>query len=630
MSGRAVAFAATFFVPVVLARVFSQSDFGTYKQLFLVYGTLYLIAQAGMAESLFYFLPSARDGGRYVANAMLFLAVAGLACFLFLHEAGAALAQWLNNPELARYTTPLGVFAALMLASSAFEITMVARARYRLASVSYGVSDVVRAAFFLVPALVFRRIDLLLWSAVVFAAVRLVATLVYVTGTFEAQLRPQAAALGRQLRYTLPFGAAAAMEIAQANLHLYAVSYYVEAATFAIYAVGCLQIPIVDLVTSSAGSVIMVRMARERSARRLSNCLTIWRETVRHLALVLVPVVGVLLVTADRLIVVLFTEQYAAATPIFMIWTLAILPTMFLTDAALRVFAQMRVSRRAECHTPDADRVAPVLGALDVSARRRGPRHAGRDRADQGDRARTRRPGDERQTHRACSVGQRRRHRALRDHRRRSCASRAARSVSWPAAGLVTGGRRLRGCLPPPSVDPRRDDGDKSMCGIAGIVSLTDRTVGLPELRAMCGAMVHRGPNSGGAYLGPRVGLGMRRLSVIDLLHRQPADLERGRFRVGGPQRRDLQLPRAAARARGPGSHLLDRRRHRDHRASLRGVRVNCVDKLRGMYAFALWDARERQLLLARDRIGIKPLYLRHVRWSTDLRLGAQSDPSAS
>ena len=132
------------------------------------------------------------------------------------------------------------------------------------------------------------------------------------------------------------------MEICQANLHLYAVSYYVDAATFAIYAVGCLQIPVVDLVATSAGSVIMVRMAEGLREGRPGHCLAIWRETVRHLALVLVPVVGLLLVTSHTLIVLLFTDQYAAAVPIFTIWSLAILPGVFLTDAALRVYAQTR------------------------------------------------------------------------------------------------------------------------------------------------------------------------------------------------------------------------------------------------------------------------------------------------
>ena len=72
MSGRTLAFAATFFVPVVLARIFDPAQFGTYKQLFLIHSSAYLVAQLGMATSLYYFLPSAsQEAGRYVANSML-------------------------------------------------------------------------------------------------------------------------------------------------------------------------------------------------------------------------------------------------------------------------------------------------------------------------------------------------------------------------------------------------------------------------------------------------------------------------------------------------------------------------------------------------------------------------------
>src|SRR5579863_5693913 len=74
MSGRTIAFAATFFIPLVLARVFDQAQFGTYKQLFLIWSTVYSIGQLGMATSLYYFLPrTPRLGGAYAANSLLFL-----------------------------------------------------------------------------------------------------------------------------------------------------------------------------------------------------------------------------------------------------------------------------------------------------------------------------------------------------------------------------------------------------------------------------------------------------------------------------------------------------------------------------------------------------------------------------
>src|SRR5712691_6493775 len=119
MSGRALGFVAAFAIPVVLARVFDQSEFGTYKQLFLVYSTLYCIAQVGMAESLFYFLPAATwFGGRYALNAMLVLSIAGAACLALLWSVQSTIAYWLNNGALIGYIPLIGLYLLLMLAST--------------------------------------------------------------------------------------------------------------------------------------------------------------------------------------------------------------------------------------------------------------------------------------------------------------------------------------------------------------------------------------------------------------------------------------------------------------------------------------------------------------------------------
>ena len=71
-------------MPLVLVRLFDQAAFGTYKQLFLIYGTLFGVAQLGVAESLYYFVPrQPADAGRYALNAVVTLAVVGVA----LHRA---------------------------------------------------------------------------------------------------------------------------------------------------------------------------------------------------------------------------------------------------------------------------------------------------------------------------------------------------------------------------------------------------------------------------------------------------------------------------------------------------------------------------------------------------------------
>src|SRR4029078_5655699 len=79
MSGRAIAFAVTFFVPAVLARIFSQTEFGTYKQFYLITYTFCGLGQFGLAECLFFFLPAdPANASRYAMNSLVMLGVNGL------------------------------------------------------------------------------------------------------------------------------------------------------------------------------------------------------------------------------------------------------------------------------------------------------------------------------------------------------------------------------------------------------------------------------------------------------------------------------------------------------------------------------------------------------------------------
>ena len=147
------------------------------------------------------------------------------------------------------------------------------------------------------------------------------------------------------------------------------------------------------------------------------------------------------------------------------------------------------------------------------------------------------------------------------------------------------------------------------MCGIVGIVRWDGAPVLEHEIRDMCGAMVHRGPDEEGVYLGSGVGIGMRRLSIIDLEggHQPIANEDQSIWIVFNGEiynyqelRRDLE--RNGHRFRTDSDtetivHLYEE------------LGAGCVERLRGMFAFAIWDERRRQMLLARDRLGIKPLY---------------------
>ena len=148
------------------------------------------------------------------------------------------------------------------------------------------------------------------------------------------------------------------------------------------------------------------------------------------------------------------------------------------------------------------------------------------------------------------------------------------------------------------------------MCGICGIATTRGRA-DLDRAAAMSATLVHRGPDSFGEYVDGPVALAARRLSIIDLeTGDQPIGNEDGSVHVvqNGEiyNYRELrrQLERAGHRFRTAGDtevlvHLYEE------------VGDAFAERLRGMFAIALWDARRERLLLARDRFGIKPLYYR-------------------
>ncbi len=149
------------------------------------------------------------------------------------------------------------------------------------------------------------------------------------------------------------------------------------------------------------------------------------------------------------------------------------------------------------------------------------------------------------------------------------------------------------------------------MCGIAGILGLTDRDPDLALLGPMLGSMVHRGPDDEGQLAVGRAVLGMRRLSIMDPTPRghQPMTSPDGRFTIvyNGEIYNFLELAdELAAQGRTFSSEsdtevLL---------AAYAAWGPDCARRLNGIWAFAIWDARERSLFLCRDRFGVKPLYL--------------------
>jgi asparagine synthase (glutamine-hydrolysing) len=147
------------------------------------------------------------------------------------------------------------------------------------------------------------------------------------------------------------------------------------------------------------------------------------------------------------------------------------------------------------------------------------------------------------------------------------------------------------------------------VCGIAGLIGRADEIIPAATVRQMCASIVHRGPDDEGIRASGPVGLGMRRLSIIDLAGgRQPIHNEDSTvWVVFNGEIYNFPELRAGLEQRGHQFYT-----HSDTEVIVHlyeELGADCVEKLRGMFAIALYDERRQTLLLARDRLGKKPLY---------------------
>ena len=150
------------------------------------------------------------------------------------------------------------------------------------------------------------------------------------------------------------------------------------------------------------------------------------------------------------------------------------------------------------------------------------------------------------------------------------------------------------------------------VCGITGKLSLS-APIEQPLLERMCAAIEHRGPDSRGTYLDGGVGLGVQRLAIIDL--------EGGDQPLYNEDRSIVVIQNGEIYNYRELRADLERRGHRFHSHSDTEVIAHlyeeygdaCVEHLRGMFALAVWDRHNRRLLLARDRVGKKPLFYAHI-----------------
>jgi O-antigen/teichoic acid export membrane protein len=340
-------YALTLPLPLVLVRVLSQSDFGLYKQAFQVITTMLTLLGLQVGLSIYYFVPRYPDRKPHVVmNVLIFYAaLGGLTAAAF-----AVYPQWITHvfktDDLVPYVPMVGAAILLWLMGSLLEVVTLADGDVRSASTFTVVIQLTKSALLITAGLVFGTIQAVVVAAVAQGAVLCAILFAYLYkryGRFWRAFDPQL--FRDQLANALPFGMGALAYALQADMHNYFVSHYFEPAIFAIYAVGCFELPLLAILYESVVMILFPEVARLQAAGDREGVINLWASAMRKLAFFYVPAYLLMFVLRYEIITLLFTKAYADSAEIFAIYLLLLPMFLCVYTAFMRAFDDLRFYR---------------------------------------------------------------------------------------------------------------------------------------------------------------------------------------------------------------------------------------------------------------------------------------------
>ena len=346
MLAKTLAFSFTLVLPLLLVRRLSQEDFGLYKQIFLVVNTAFTLLPLGLGMSAYYFLPrEPQRQPQVVFNIFLFLFIVSATFCSVIILFPSLLLRLFNSGEVAAFAPLIGFVVVTWITSSLLEVIAIARQEFRLATLVVILSQLSKAALMLGAVAFFGSVRSLLYAALLQGVVQTAVLVFYLRSRFGPFWRRFDWTLWRvQLAYALPFGFASMLLRSQTELDNYFVSYQFGPAAYAIYAVGCFELPLLGLLAESISAVTIPRVSALQKAGARQEIVELLARVTRKLSLVLLPLYVLLLVVGREFITFLFTEQYAGSWPIFAL-NLTLMPLLLITsayDPVMRAYADHR------------------------------------------------------------------------------------------------------------------------------------------------------------------------------------------------------------------------------------------------------------------------------------------------
>jgi O-antigen/teichoic acid export membrane protein len=301
---------AQFAIPIVLVRLLDDTEFGLYRTLWLIAGTVPTLFALNLPQSLYYLLPrSDRErSSAFVATAALHMGVTGL-----LSGGVAALFLWLQG-DAHPLGSPAVAFVIVWVSASLLDHLYVAQQRIPIQAKINLAFTSLRVASILSTAWVWRSWEAVLAAHVALSVLKAGACAIAVR-RYVGVGRPTRDTLREQYGYALPVGISAALYLVRIRLDQWLVASLFTAAQFGLYSIAAVFSPLQTLLRITVNQVIQPELSRLESHRDLGGMRSLNQRTTLAVTMLLFPSIAFIMVWVEPILSVLFTDRYSGAAP---------------------------------------------------------------------------------------------------------------------------------------------------------------------------------------------------------------------------------------------------------------------------------------------------------------------------
>jgi len=326
-AAKVLGFGIRILLPVFLVRTMTKADIGAYNQFFLVETLMRTVFQLGVSQSLFFFVPRDKDNaGGYFLNSLLLnvaLIFAGYGFFSFFRQPAS---EFLGIPILTLYFREIVIYGILLMLNVTAITYVTASKKFKQAAIFEILMQVLASIATLTAAFLTRDLHTILTWLVVsrgFSFLLIMAFIHFKLNSFNSER--YFFDVRKQIKYGATLGLGGMLGTVMMRMHEVSVSKLYDIETYAVYAQGLKQIPILQFYTQSIAAVALVQFAHLVKKDDWAGVQAFWNKILASVYGIGIPATLFLVLIAQPLIIALYTQDYAQAVPIFQINSLGML-----------------------------------------------------------------------------------------------------------------------------------------------------------------------------------------------------------------------------------------------------------------------------------------------------------------